>query len=44
MRILIITQYFLPEMGQNARRVAVERFDRDKLAMQVLSVLEAVSN
>ncbi len=34
----------LAQMGQNARQVAVERFDRDKLAMQVLSVLEAVSN
>jgi len=32
------------QMGQNARRIAVEKFDRDKLAAQVLSGLEAVSN
>jgi glycosyltransferase involved in cell wall biosynthesis len=32
------------EMGRNARRVAEEKFDRDKLAAQALSVLEAVLN
>ncbi len=30
----------LAEMGQNARLVAIEKFDRDKLALQVLEVLE----
>ena len=30
----------LAHMGQNARRVATENFDRDKLASQVLSLLE----
>ncbi|MGA2323109.1 MAG: hypothetical protein ABSG22_04605 [Sedimentisphaerales bacterium] len=44
MKLLIVTQYFPPEMGQNARRLATEQFDRDKLAAQVLSRLEAVSN
>lgn len=29
------------QMGQNARRVAIEEFDRDKLANQVLSLLRA---
>lgn len=32
----------LLEMGQNARRVAVERFNRDKLAMQALQVIISV--
>lgn len=30
----------LVRMGQNARRIAMENFDRDKLAAQVLSMLE----
>ena len=30
----------LQQMGQNARRVAVERFDREQLAAKVLSLLE----
>ena len=30
----------LKSMGQNARRIAMENFDRDKLAAQVLSLLE----
>jgi len=30
----------LKSMGQNARRIAMEKFDRDKLAAQVLSLLE----
>jgi glycosyltransferase involved in cell wall biosynthesis len=30
----------LKSMGQNARRIATEKFDRDKLAAQVLSLLE----
>lgn len=30
------------DMGQNARRVAVERFDKDKLAAQALLVLKAI--
>lgn len=34
----------LPQMGRNARRVAEEKLDRDKLAAQALSVLEAVLN
>ncbi len=34
----------LTKMGQNARRLATEQFDRDKLAMQALSVLQAISN
>jgi glycosyltransferase involved in cell wall biosynthesis len=34
----------LPQMGRNARRVAEEKFDRDKLAAQALSLLEAVLN
>ena len=29
----------LLEMGQNARRIAEEKFDRDKLAMQVLDII-----
>ena len=32
----------LNEMGRNARRVAIEKFDRDKLAMQVLEVIISV--
>ena len=28
------------KMGQNARKIAVERFDRNKLAAEVLSVIE----
>jgi len=28
------------EMGRNARRIAEEKFDRDKLAAQVLTVIE----
>lgn len=32
------------QMGQNARRVALEKFDRNKLAMQALSVLESTLN
>jgi len=28
-------------MGQNARRVAVEKFNRDELAARALSVLQA---
>jgi hypothetical protein len=27
-------------MGKNARKIAMENFDRDKLAAQVLSLLE----
>jgi glycosyltransferase involved in cell wall biosynthesis len=34
----------LIQMGQNARRVAIEEFDRDKLAAQALSVLEKMLN
>ena len=34
----------LKQMGQNARRVALEKFDRNKLAMQALSVLESTLN
>jgi glycosyltransferase involved in cell wall biosynthesis len=34
----------LIEMGRNARRAAEEKFDRDKLAAQAMSVLEAVLN
>ena len=34
----------LKKMGQNARRVAIEEFDRDKLAAQALSVLEKMLN
>ena len=30
----------LKRMGQNARRIAMEKFDRDKLAAKVLSLLE----
>jgi glycosyltransferase involved in cell wall biosynthesis len=33
----------LKSMGQNARRTATEKFDRDKLASQVLSLLEEQS-
>jgi len=29
----------LLDMGRNARRVAIEKFDRDKLAVQVLEVI-----
>jgi len=32
------------QMGQNARRVALERFDRNKLAVQALSVLKSTLN
>jgi len=32
----------LNEMGQNARRVAIEKFDRDNLAMQALDVISSV--
>jgi len=32
------------QMGQNARQIAEEKFDRDKLAAQALSVLEATLN
>jgi glycosyltransferase involved in cell wall biosynthesis len=34
----------LSKMGQNARRVAIEEFDRDKLAARVLAFLEEVLN
>jgi len=34
----------LKQMGQNARRIAVEQFDRDKLAAHVLMVLNTVSD
>ena len=34
----------LAEMGRNARRVAIEKFDRDKLASQALEVLETTLN
>jgi glycosyltransferase involved in cell wall biosynthesis len=34
----------LLQIGRNARRVAEEEFDRDKLAAQAMSVLEAVLN
>jgi glycosyltransferase involved in cell wall biosynthesis len=30
----------LAKMGQNARRVAIERFDRNNLAVQALEVLK----
>jgi glycosyltransferase involved in cell wall biosynthesis len=34
----------LLDMGRNARRVAEERFDRDKLAMQALEVVISIRN
>lgn len=34
---------FLVEMGRNARRVAVEEFDRDKLAMKALGIIESTA-
>ena len=34
----------IEQMGQNARRVALEKFDRNKLAVQALSVLESTLN
>ncbi len=33
----------LLEMGQNARRIATERFDRDNLASQALGVIESIN-
>jgi len=39
MRLLIISQYFPPEMGTNARALAERKFDRGKLAGQLESVL-----
>jgi len=30
------------QMGQNARRVAIEKFDRDNLAMQALNIISSV--
>jgi hypothetical protein len=32
----------IKKMGQNIRRVAVERFDKDNLATQALSVLKTL--
>ena len=32
----------LKPMGQNARRIAVEKFDRDKLAKQALDIISAL--
>lgn len=32
----------LAEMGQNARRIAEEKFDRDKLAMQALEIIVSI--
>lgn len=32
----------LAEMGQNARRIAEEKFDRDKLAMQALEIIISI--
>jgi hypothetical protein len=32
----------LLEMGQNARQLAVEKFDRNKLAAQALTVIKSV--
>lgn len=34
----------LPAMGQNARKLAEEKFDRDKLANQLVSVLEEAAS
>ena len=39
MKLLIVTQYFPPEMGRNSRRLAEEKFDRNKLAQQALDVV-----
>lgn len=45
-KVLYLNSYReeLLQTGRNARRVAEEKFDRDKLAAQALSVLEATLN